>query len=340
MIWTIAVIVCFAWLFSGSPKLRQPETDSETLAAFVGKTENQTGHDKVHFVSMIQDDGEAAADAAAPEESVAAVEKPNPNLLWLAALLIVAGCLPYFLRWTKCYLAALGIHKHMRVGKREVGSTRKVLQWIPAKELASQPLPRYDRTDDRYELLTKFQSVLAQLGFVGTIVLMDRVDEPHLLGGKPELMRRFVWPMLDNKLLKHPGLGFKLMLPQELYRDMERETREFHERARLDKQNLIPSFQWTGESLYDLARARMIACAEPGQNPEPKNLFDENVEYQRILAAFQSLRVPRHLFRFLYRVLVDHCNRHTDADPVYKIDAQTFEAVLAVYSREADPAMN
>ncbi len=329
------MVAFFAWLFLGSPKFWQSGEASKTSAAQV-----QAGRHDVHLVSMIQAADEIAVDETGEEADDAAAATPNPNLLWLAALMILVGCLPYFIRWAKCYLAALGIHRHMRVGKREVGSTRKVLQWIPTKELASQPLPRYDRTDDRYELLTKFQSVLSQLGFDGTIVLMDRADEPHLLGGKPELMRRFVWPMLDNKLLKHPGLGFKLMLPQELYRDMERETREFHERARLDKQNVIPSFQWTGESLYDLARARMMACAQSGRNPEPKDLFDENVEYQRMLAAFQSLRVPRHLFRFLYRVLVDHCNRHTDADPVYKIDAQTFEAVLAVYSREADPAMN
>ena len=228
----------------------------------------------------------------------------------------------------------------MRVGKRETSSLRKVLQQFPSKELASQPLPRFDRTDDRYELLNKFQLILERLGFDGVVVLMDRVDEPHMTGGKPELMQRFVWPILDNKLLKHPGIGFKIMLPQELHREIERETREFHERARLDKQNVIPAFQWTGESLYDLARARMLACAEEGRSPEPKDLFADDVSYQRLLSAFQSLRVPRHLFRLLYRVLVDHCNRHTDAQPVYKIKAETFESALAVYTREAESTMN
>ena len=179
----------------------------------------------------------------------------------------------------------------MRVGKREVGPVRRTLMQIPAKEMASQPLPRYDRTDDRYELLQKFQSVLKQLGFTGTIVLFDRIDEPHLTGGKPELMRRFVWPLLDNKLLKHPGLGFKMMLPQELYRDMEREPREFHERARLDKQNVIPAFEWSGEALYDLARARMKACAAQGKSPEPKDLFADEVDYKRLLASYQALRL-------------------------------------------------
>jgi len=224
----------------------------------------------------------------------------------------------------------------MRVGKRELSSLRKVLLKFPAKELASQPLPRFDRTDDRYALLNKLQLLLNEFNFTGTIVLVDRIDEPHLTGGKPDLMRRFVWPLLDNKLLKHTGLGFKLMLPQELYRDLERESREFHERARLDKQNVIPSFAWTGEALYDLTRNRMSACALDANTPEPKDLFDEKLTYQRLLMVFQSLRVPRHLFRFLYRVLVEHCNKYTDAAPQYKIDVETFESVLAVYNRELE----
>lgn len=256
------------------------------------------------------------------------------NLLWLIPILAFFGKLPYLIRWTKNHFAAAGIHRHMRVGKRETGAVRKVLMQFPARELESQPVPRYDRTDDRYELLRKFQGVLSRLGFNGMVVLMDRVDEPHMTGGKPELMRRFVWPMLDNKLLKHPGLGFKMMLPEELYRDTERETREFHERARLDKQNVIPAFHWTGESLYDLTRSRMQACAAEGQSPEPRDLFEDSLSYEKMLIAFESLRVPRHLFRFLYRVVSDHCNRFTDSEPQFKIEKSTFETVLAVYARE------
>lgn len=258
--------------------------------------------------------------------------------LWLLPILVLLGVAPYALRWFRCHWLARGVRRHMRVGKREVGSLRKVLLQIPPKELASQPLPRFDRTDDRYELLQKFQLLIHQLGFSGIIVLVDRVDEPHLTGGRSDLMRRFVWPLLDNKLLKHPGLGFKLMLPQELYRDTERETREFHERARLDKQNVIPAFSWSGESLYDLAQARMRACSTDNRTVEPKDLFADSVSYQRMLDVFQSLRVPRHLFRFLYRVLVEHCNKHTDADAQFKVSSETFESVLAVYTREMDAA--
>ncbi|MEM6364932.1 MAG: hypothetical protein AAF745_10925 [Planctomycetota bacterium] len=260
------------------------------------------------------------------------------NLLWLIPILVTAGKIPYLIRWFRYHFAARGIHKHMRVGKRETGALRKVLLQFPSRDLESQPMPRYDRTDDRYELLRKFQSLLSRLDFAGVIVLMDRVDEPHLTGGKPELMRRFVWPLLDNKLLKHPGLGFKLMLPEELYADTQRESREFHERARLDKQNVIPEFSWTGESLYDVARSRMMACATEGRSPEPKDWFDDELSYERTLSAFESLRVPRHLFRFLYRVLVNHCNQHTDAQPNYQIDARTFETELAVFVRETQRA--
>lgn len=273
--------------------------------------------------------------AEASEDAAASV---SSHVLWLIPVITLIGGLPFIIKWIKSQIAAMGIRKHMRVGKRETGSLRKTLENIPMKELASQPLPRYERTDDRYELLNKFRAILMRLGYSGVVVLMDRVDEPHLTGGKPELMQRFVWPMLDNKLLKHPGIGFKIFLPQELHRDVERETREFHERARMDKQNVIPAFQWTGEALYDLARARMMACAAEGRSPEPKDLFDDHVSYERMLAAFQSLRVPRHLFRLLYRVLVDHCNRHTDSLPMFKIKAETFEAALAVYNRDTDMA--
>jgi cytochrome c-type biogenesis protein CcmH/NrfF len=269
-----------------------------------------------------------------------AAEPVNINVLWLIPIITLIFSLPMIIKTIKSQVAALGIRKHMRVGKRDVSSLRKALQRFPASELDSQPLPRFDRTDDRYELLNKFRGILEPLGFVGIIVLLDRVDEPHMTGGKSELMQKFVWPILDNKLLKHPGIGFKMMLPQELHRDIERETREFHERARLDKQNVIPAFQWTGESLYDLARARMMACAADGRSPEPRDLFGDEVSYERMLSAFQSLRVPRHLFRFLYRVLVDHCNRYTDAHPVYKIKGETFESNLAVYSRESDLNLN
>ena len=54
--------------------------------------------------------------------------------------------------------------------------------------------------------------------------------------------------------------GMKLILPIELTRFIEREERDFYQRARLDKQNMIPSFEWTGEAPYAVARARRRGC--------------------------------------------------------------------------------
>jgi len=38
-------------------------------------------------------------------------------------------------------------------------------------------------------------------------VLVDRVDEPHLINGSAELMKSLVWPMLDNKFPQASGLA-------------------------------------------------------------------------------------------------------------------------------------
>ena len=112
------------------------------------------------------------------------------SVLWsliLLGILNVAGGCTFATRWLKCWWLARGIKKRMRVGKRDMGALHKTLMSIPYAELASQPVPRYERTDDRYELMGKMQALLGKLGFAGTIVLIDRVDEPHLLGGKTEL---------------------------------------------------------------------------------------------------------------------------------------------------------
>ena len=167
-------------------------------------------------------------------------------------------------------------------------------------------------------------------------MLVDRLDEPHLINGSAELMKALLWPMLDNKFLKHPGLGLKLMLPIELTRFIDREDREFYQRARLDKQNMVSSFQWTGEALYDVTNARIQACGGDGATASLRDWFDPSITDQRLLEAFRSLRVPRHLFKYLYRLLVSHCNAHIDREPSWTISSETFESELAVFNRDQD----
>jgi hypothetical protein len=259
---------------------------------------------------------------------------------WLEApwiyLAVAALWLPWVARsWQRFWLAS-GIARNVRVGKHATNQLRRIMMKFRAADLAGQPLPRKQRTDDRYELLAKFQGILKSLGFRGIVVLVDRVDEPHLINGSVEQMRALLWPMLDNKFLKHPGMGFKLLLPIELSQFLEREDRDFYQRARLDKQNLVPSLEWSGEALYDVAAARIKACALPGQTPALRDLFDPAITDRRSMDAFRSLRVPRHLFKFMYRLFVAHCNAYTDEAPCWKISSERFESVLALYNRDQD----
>jgi hypothetical protein len=243
---------------------------------------------------------------------------------------------PWLLRAWKRFRTARAITRNVRVGNRVTRPLRQVLMHFTSAEITGQPLPTKQRTDDRYELLAKFQGILETLGFGGIVVLVDRVDEPHLINGSVEQMRALLWPMLDNKFLKHPGIGFKLLLPIELAQFIDREDREFYQRARLDKQNMIPSLEWTGEALYDVAAARLKACAAPGATPQLRQLFDPAITDRRLMDAFRGLRVPRHLFKFMYRLFVAHCNAYTDESPVWQISSERFESVLALYSRDQD----
>jgi hypothetical protein len=165
--------------------------------------------------------------------------------------------------------------------------------------------------------------------------MVDRVDEPHLINGSPERMRDLLWPLFDNKLLKHAGLGFKLLLPAEVSLFLLREDKEFYERSRLDKQNLIRSLEWTGESLYDLANDR-ITASQGGKPGQLKQWFEETITEPELVATLARLRVPRHLFKFLHRLLVEHCNRFTDAQPRWQVSRETLQATLAVYLRDLE----
>jgi hypothetical protein len=254
---------------------------------------------------------------------------------WLY-LILFAAWLPWLGRAWKRFWLANAIRRNVRIGKRETNQLRQILMNFTAAELSGQPTPSKPRTDDRYELLAKFQGILESLGFSGMIVLVDRVDEPHLINGATDQMRALLWPMLDNKFLKHPGIGFKLLLPIELEHHIEREDRDFYQRARLDKQNMIPSLEWTGEALYDLACARIQACALPDRSPTLTELFEPAVSERRLMDAFRTLRVPRHLFKFMYRLLVAHCNAFTDQQPSWKISGERFESTLALYQRDQD----
>lgn len=251
-------------------------------------------------------------------------------------LISLAGWAPRLWRLAKWQWRSVRIMWATRSLQHATSRLRKLFMRMHEPTLTDQPLPVGKSTDPRYALLGKFQRVLETLGFKGVIVVVDRADEPYVINGTPELMRLLVWPMLDNKLLKHPDVGFKMLLPSELGDFVEKEGREFHEHARLDKQNLVRSLDWTGQSLMDLANARLAACANEGRNPTLRDLFDDTISDQRLLDALAQLKVPRDLFKFMYRVLVTHVNAYPDDSPVWRIPNTTFESALALYQRDRE----
>lgn len=282
----------------------------------------------------------AAALGIAVSLAVPAVIAALGQWSWLASpwpyLFVLAGWLPWLVRLVRYQWRAMRVARRLRVVNRDANTVRQLLGRFTADELSGQPLPMMERSDDRFALLAKLQAILESLGYAGLVVIVDRIDEPHLIKGSPSRMRELLWPLLDNKFLKHPGVGFKLLLPMELLYLIEREGPEFQETARLDKQNVIRSLAWTGETLYDVANARLAACAADGRSPRLRDFFQPAVSESRLLDALRQLRVPRHMFKLLYRVFARHCSQHSDEHPVWQIASETFEAELAVYQREQE----
>ena len=256
---------------------------------------------------------------------------------WWNIAAIAGGWMPWTKRQAHHLWTAWRVSRQIRVIDHVPHTLRRMLSQFPAPEIDLQPTPSKDRSDDRYELLLKFQSILRTLGYPGIVVLVDRVDEPHLVNGSPERMRDLLWPLFDNKFLKHPGIGFKMLLPADVTYYLDREQKEFYERSRLDKQNLIPSLEWTGESLFDIATDRIRACTSQGDGngaASVDSLFAGEIDRDDLIRMFARLRVPRHLFRFLYRVIGDHCNRHSSDRPVWKIGRESAEPMLESYLRD------
>jgi len=253
---------------------------------------------------------------------------------WLGA---VVGWLPYLWRLLKCARKAWLVERAMRVVNHQVDALRHIFLKLGHGGLQNQPLPSRGPGAVGYQFIEKFQSVLKKLGFEGVVVLMDRVDEPHILGGSADRMRSIVWPILDNKFLSHPGLGVKLLLPIELTPFIEREDRTFYEKSRLDKHNLIRSLEWSGQALYDIACDRLNACRVATANGDRlslRGLFSDDVSEFDLISALGELRVPRHLFKFLHRLIVEHCTRHTGDHPEWKFSPESFRSCHSLYLRD------
>ncbi len=111
---------------------------------------------------------------------------------------------------------------------------------------------------------SKFQAVLKTLGYSGVVVLVDRVDEsPSSSRATRGRCGPLVWPLLDHKFLRHPGISAKLLLPIELAYYLEKEDKEFYDRAPAPTNSTSSSPPLDRPSLYDLATDRLQACSIP-----------------------------------------------------------------------------
>ncbi|HWL08849.1 MAG TPA: hypothetical protein VNQ76_10610 [Planctomicrobium sp.] len=256
---------------------------------------------------------------------------------WWIWLIILGFWTPLIWRQLKCWWTAWRVQKQVRIVDHNVGALRKILTQFEQSELIGQPFPGRPRGEDRYELLTRLQAILNTLGFTSIVVLVDRVDEPHLVHGSPERIKDLVWPLFDNKFLKHPGIAFKLLLPSTVVPYLNRQEKDFYERSRLDKQNLILALSWTGQGLYDIANDRIRACARLAEKPiSIKDLFDPAISEQELIGVFERLRAPRHLFKFLYRLFIEHCSKYTEDNPTWQIQRETLHSTLSLFMRDLD----
>ena len=259
-------------------------------------------------------------------------------LQWWVWAIIGAGWLPFVWQWLRRQWISWRVRNQVRVFDHRITALRSNLGGFEFSEYLGQPMPTRSRGDDRYELIAKLQNVLRSLGFDSIVVLVDRVDEPHLVNGAPDRMRDLIWPLFDNKFLKHPGIAFKLLLPAAMVGYLQKQERDFYERSRLDKQNLVSSLNWTGQGLFDIANDRVRACAKlaEGKKPGVMDLIDPAVSETEMIGIFDRLRAPRHLFKFLYRLLVDHCSKYTEDKPEWKIKRETLQSSLAVFLKDLD----
>lgn len=258
-------------------------------------------------------------------------------LRWWVGAILLAGWAPWLFRQFRLMWRGWQVRRQLRVFDHQSNTLRRILSNFDSSEISGQPMPSMFRSDDRYGLLMKLQNILQTLGFTSIVVMVDRLDEPHLINGSPERIRDFLWPMFDNKFLKHPGIAFKMLLPAAVVHYLNRQEKEFYERSRLDKQNLIPSLEWTGESLYDIANDRIRACAKLADNPPAvKDLFDDALSREELIGIFTRLRAPRHLFKFFHRLLVDHCSKYTEDQPTWKISRETLQSSLALFLKDLE----
>jgi len=200
---------------------------------------------------------------------------------------------------------------------------------LPNRSGVDLLLPEKGDQDRRYEATKRFLQIIGRLGYGSMTVFVDRIDEPVLINSDSERMRKLVWPMLNNKFLQQERFGAKMLLPLELGHLLETADPDFKQQARLDKQNLVNPLRWTGATLYDLCTARFRNCqkSDAERIGQLNDLFDDEVDERDLVDALDQMHQPRDAFKFLYAVILRHCQNTTGDTGQYKIPKLTLDFV-------------
>lgn len=260
--------------------------------------------------------------------------KNTISLPWLTALggglaLTLLCSMKVMLDYFRLSHIARLLANQLRVLDRSPESFRRSLEILPQRLLVTTALPLDDLDDPRYAMLERLRRVIAPFGYRNIIVLVDRVDEPTLVNGETPRMKAVVWPLFNNKFLQQEHIAFKMMLPLELRHELYRQSAEFFQEARLDKQNMIDRLVWPGTMLYDMCTARINACLDENVTEQVSlaGMFDDGVTRQDVVDALDQMRQPRDAFKLIYQVILEHCSTTTEEEANWRIPKLVLDQV-------------
>lgn len=286
--------------------------------------------------------------AAMREGTLSETDQTIATTLIIAAMALWGFGLAKTFIWDALSRARLArtLHRALRAAPRSRAVIAQSFAEAPGLLRDRTAMPTDGSEDSRYGLFARLRRVVERLGYLGIIVVVDRVDEPTIINGDQERMRYLIWPMLHNKFLQLDGIGIKMLLPIELRFELFRESSAFFQEARLDKQNLIERLSWSGAMLYDLCNARLNACRHAANDPiSLLDLFEQTVTRQDIVDALDQMHQPRDAFKLIYQCMQEHCANVTEEDSGWRIPKLVLDAArraqadrVQLFQRGARPA--
>jgi hypothetical protein len=236
--------------------------------------------------------------------------------------------------------AASSLNSGILIRERGTADLAQSLAKLDADYLNSLTLENMDIKENeelRFQLLKKLLQFSSAIGCERVVVIMDRLDEPHIIMGDKEKMYGFIKPLWNNKLLQmDENISFKMLLPKQLHEYVRKADSTDANIARWDKQKIIYPFRWSKGELYDLLSDRLRVCRDNKSQPYPLlNLFESDISKEKVLDVLDKLRQPRFALKFMYNIIRQGCAEQdqTSQGPV-KIGLEVFYKVKGTIERD------